>query len=278
MGSRGVRCFYCGNFYPIKQKKLFDKFATENLMEIHARLYPTCGWVQQHFDEAYILQIFQQRFLISHTTNNSYKSSDSIPLANYEFPTLKHNRINDEYDSDRLYESLSDEEFASVARPRSALPFKKSNRLQSLVKLHGTIDADQNSNFGSVIHSVSVNSTEAYSKEINRFETFKRLGRSKFASFEVTSLAYAGFYLRTDEDMIACPWCHIKLEERDIEQLIQNSPNIYFEQLSAEDWTPMLLHRKFNLDRLSSENPYCALVFRCANVENPNTVSVSMPS
>lgn len=62
-----MRCFQCGNALPIDDKKIYVKYAQNDIAKLHAHLYPTCEWVQQVLGAKYVAQVLLDRTRLSNT-------------------------------------------------------------------------------------------------------------------------------------------------------------------------------------------------------------------
>lgn len=110
--------------------------------------------------------------------------------------------------------------------------------------------------------------------ESNRLETFKRLDRTTYGHVDVAHLAYVGFYLNADGNVIQCPWCDVQLTEENFESITQMRPSVARATVHDEDWTPMRVHRHANGLVISQNRSWCTWVRREAGGLYPNVTLV----
>lgn len=113
-----------------------------------------------------------------------------------------------------------------------------------------------------------------HAHEMNRLETFKKQNREIFANVECAHLAYVGFYLNAEGNLIQCPWCDVKLTEQEFENIVRTRPSVARSALSDEPWTPMRVHRHANGILMDQNHPWCTWVRREAGGLYPNVTIV----
>jgi hypothetical protein len=126
----------------------------------------------------------------------------------------------------------------------------------------------------SVSSPVDISALHAH--ESNRLETFKKQNREKFANVDVAHLAYVGFYLNAEGTVVQCPWCDVRLNEQQFEDIMRTRPTVARSALSDEPWTPMRVHRHANGLVMDQNHPWCTWVRREAGGLYPNVTMVGL--
>lgn len=127
---------------------------------------------------------------------------------------------------------------------------------------------------GSLAISSPVDVPALLAHELHRLDTFKRQDRQTFANVDCAHLAYVGFYLNAEGNLIQCPWCEIRLSEQDFEDVVRSRPSVARSTLSDEPWTPMRVHRHVNGIVMDQNHPWCTWVRREAGGLYPNVTIV----
>ncbi len=110
--------------------------------------------------------------------------------------------------------------------------------------------------------------------ESNRLDTFKKQNRETFAKVDVAHLAYVGFFLNGEGNLIQCPWCDVRLTEQHFEDIMRTRPSVARSALSDEQWTPMRVHRHENGMIIDQIHSWCTWVRREAGGLYPNVTVV----
>lgn len=127
---------------------------------------------------------------------------------------------------------------------------------------------------GSLAISSPVDVPALLAHESHRLDTFKRQDRQIFANVDCAHLAYVGFYLNAEGNLIQCPWCEIRLSEQAFEDVVRTRPSVARSALSDEPWTPMRVHRHVNGIAMDQNHPWCTWVRREAGGLYPNVTIV----
>jgi hypothetical protein len=72
-----MRCFQCGNFLLINDKKNYEKYPEYDIARMHAHFYPTCEWVKELLGFKYVGQVLLDRSKSSNTNllENEFRST-----------------------------------------------------------------------------------------------------------------------------------------------------------------------------------------------------------
>jgi hypothetical protein len=160
-------------------------------------------------------------------------------------------------------------------------PFK-----QLVLQQQKSETGDDSPSSDSVLHEMSpaIGSSPAVSSpvdirsllahESNRLDTFKKQNRETFAKVPVAHLAYVGFFLNGEGNLIQCPWCDVHLNEQQFEDIMRTRPSVARSAISDEPWTPMRVHRHANGILMDQNHSWCTWVRREAGGLYPNVATV----
>ena len=156
----------------------------------------------------------------------------------------------------------------------------KIKQQQKNAQLHDHVPSNSNSHdispaiAGSLAVSSPVDIRALHAHELNRLDTFKKQNRDTFANVDSAHLAYVGFYLNGEGNLIQCPWCDVCLTEQQFEDIVRTRPSVARSALSDEPWTPMRVHRHANGILMDQNHPWCTWVRREAGGLYPNVTIV----